>query len=307
MINNKNIKFPYYSGNIKNSRVQGVVSLDKFIFAHQNPNQDMTNLFEKIRKATQDGNIALKRNLKTNLFAFTPSVQIKLNERRKYTNITQFTGLMQLDFDGIETVETAKILKYHLFENHKEIVCSYLSPSGKGVKCLIRITKVGDVEQFKAIHKTVCKKFEIFDYFDTCTKNPILPLFLSIDKNILWRDFSECSVWSSEDWSKPKYETHRETKPIQLDSTNNYERRVRHIIKNRINAIVDNGHPQVRSAALVLGSRVAAGYIDRYDAENLITDLIINNSYLQKELNNYIKTALWGIENGMKNARYFNN
>jgi hypothetical protein len=307
MTSNKKIQFPYYSGQITDSKVKGYVTLDKFISAQQNPTRDMNNLFLKIREATEHKNIALKRSLKTNLFAFTPSVQIKLKERRKYTNIIQFTGLMQLDFDGIESKETAKDLKHYLFENYQQIVCSYLSPSGKGVKCLLRIKKVDNVDNFKAIHKAVREEFEKFDGFDNSTQNPILPLFLSLDKQILWREFSECTTWFKEDWSKPTYETHLEIQPLKIDPNNDYARRVKCITENRINAIVDNGHPQVRSTALVLGSRVCAGYIDRYDAEKLITNLIISNSYLQKELQNYIKTALWGIENGMKSPRYFNN
>ena len=307
MIKNNKIQFPYYSGNIKDSRVVGWVSLEKFIYAHQNPTKDMKVLFDKIREATLSGNIADKRALKTNLYAFTPSVHISTRERRKYTNIIRFTGLMQLDFDGIENTETAKDLKQYLFNNYQQIVCSYLSPSGNGVKCLLRITKASGVAQFKAIHKAVAEEFNQYDFFDYSTKNPTLPLFLSIDKDILWRDYSECTTWETEDWSEPKYETHTEIIPVKLDPKNDYARRVKCIIENRINAIVDNGHPQVRSAALVLGSRVGAGYIDRQDAERLIQNLIISNSYLQKELKNYIKTSLWGIENGIRSPRYFNN
>jgi len=77
------------------------------------------------------------------------------------------------------------------------------------------------------------------------------------------------------------------------------------LVINAINSITDNGHPQVRSASLILGSRVGAGYITQHEANALMENLIKSNGYLQKNIRGYIKTSKWGIDNGMNNPKYY--
>ena len=195
MKTSKNVKFPYYSGNIKLTKVIGYVTLEDFVNAHAMPKQSTYDIMEQVKAASAAGDLALKRQLKHKLYSFTPSVIIELGVGRKYENIKEWTSIMQLDFDGIETPEKAHELKYYLFTTYQCVICTYLSPSNKGVKCLIRITKPRDREHFRAIYKTVEKEFEQLGYFDTATKNAMLPLFLSIDTNIISRDFSQAVPW----------------------------------------------------------------------------------------------------------------
>jgi hypothetical protein len=297
---NKRIKFPYYSGNIYKPEVLGYVSLENFIYMHENPSQRSLKLFSEIRKAETP---EIKRNLKQKLFAFTPSVVIKPGESRVYDNIHRFTGLMQIDYDGL-TFDNSNWLKYHLFRHWPSVVCSYLSPSGRGVKCLLRTKIPLDVEHFKAMHKALTKGVMWRDKFDVSTKNCILPLFLSADRDILYRDFSEAEPWDLEDWSVTKHETMKTEKPASYlqDAGNS---RVLRILRRSINDIVDFGHPQVRTASLVLGSRVGAGYITESEARQEIESLIRQNPYLAKGVKNYINTANWGITEGIKNPKYY--
>ena len=301
------ILFPYYSGNIYKSESLGDVTLEQFIFSIKNTKPKFKTLFNNIKKAKEENNVALKRTLKQKLYSFTVSVKIDKGANRKYDNIKGFTGLMQIDLDGIDTIEEAINIKQHVFENNKEIVCAFLSPSRLGVKCLMRTIVPKDIEHYQAIHKTMVDHFGEYGYLDEATKNAILPMFLSYDENILYRSFEETEEWSKVDYSMPKYvrlnEKPTTSNPIVADK--NLTEKVIRIITNRFNSIFDNGHPQVRSTCLVLGSRVSAGYIDESEAIYLLEKNVNNNSYLQKNIRGYLKTGKWAIKEGMKSPKYF--
>lgn len=308
------IKFPYYSGYIRNPYVMGYISLSKFIEVHKNPDKKTVEIIEQISIASEQGNLKLKGKLKQRLTAFTPSTFIALRDARKYKNIQAFTGLMQIDLDKIKTEQEAVDLKDHIFHQHEEIVCAYLSPSRRGVKALMRIkppSMIGGIysreyaiDKYKAMHKAVEREFEEYGYFDSATKNSILPLFLSYDKDIVSRSLEECKVWTKEKWIDKEYENLNTTQTFKYD-TDGSRNRATDLVINAIKGIVDNGHPQVRTASLILGSRVGAGYITRWEAEALMENLIKSNNYLQKNIRGYILTSKWGIKNGINNPKYY--
>lgn len=309
MRTNKDIKFNYYTGNIFDTKPLGIIRLEQFIAANQNPSIKTLELLEDIRQATADKNLKLKRQLKHQLYAFTPSVIISEGGTRRYADVAEWTGLMQIDLDGIETIEEAIQIKNHIFEGYREIVCAFISPSGKGVKCLMKTIIPRNKQHYKALHSSMVDTFEEYSYLDLATKNAMLPLFISADEDILFRDYNECDAWAQENWTKTEYVQLNDTLPNNFSIDNiggDYNtKKVVRITESRINNIMDCGHPQVRSTALILGSRVAAGYIDVSEARNLITSLIQNNSYLKKDLRNYLSTANWGISEGMKAPKYF--
>jgi hypothetical protein len=298
------IQFPYYSGNIKNSRVLGHVSLDDFIKKHKEPHTDTLKILSSVEDAVLKGDLEEKKRLKTQLYSFTPSIIVNIGERRIYKNIVEFTGLMQIDLDGIPTEQEATDLKEHIFHEHEELVCCYLSPSKRGIKALMRIVKPKDVAHYKALHKGVAKEFLDYGYFDTATKNPILPLFLSYDKDILYRPFNKAEVWFKSEWEKKTYFQLNDAPTTSDRTAKDYEKVVR-ILTTTINEITDNGHPQVVRASLILGSRVGAGYLTTSDARYLIENLIKNNNYLSKGTAGYVKTAMWGIDNGINNPKFY--
>lgn len=78
------------------------------------------------------------------------------------------------------------------------------------------------------------------------------------------------------------------------------------MFREKIRAIGADGHPQMRRACLILGSRCGAGYIDAFEAEQLAQSEIQMNQYLQKDLKNYITTSKWAINEGRKNPKDYN-
>jgi hypothetical protein len=305
-MSNKEIKFPYYSGNIRFTKAIGHVTLEQFINSHKKPLPQIIKVLDKVAAASKAGDTKLKRLLKHQLFSFTPSVIIPLMQKRKYDNIESFTGLMQLDFDGLDGKQDAKDLRNILIRDHNQIVCSYLSPSMLGVKALLKITKCEDVRQYKAIHKAMVNEFGIYDCLDESTKNAMLPLFLSSDESIMYRDYDECDTFSEEDWSEPTYVNLVDEPANHPPTSNDYHYlKTIELFKSKIGIIVDNGHPQMRNACLVLGSRSGAGYIDKQEAISLATVEIHNNMYFHKDTLGYLKTATWAIEQGISNPKYY--
>jgi len=302
-MDNKSVFFPYYSGNIKLTKPMGYVSLERFIKVHKQPLTTTVQTMEKIKKCTDPKE---KRKLKHKLYSFTPSCIIREREKRMYANIDRYTGLMQLDFDKIDTPQNAENIKRWVFEQN-ETVCSYYSPSG-GVKALIRITIPTTKEQYIRLHNAVTEKYEETGFFDVATKNAVLPLFLSIDENILYRDYSQCIPWKLEKRIEIKHASLNDlpTTPNfnSKDQEYQYTKTIR-ILRHKIQGISDNGHPQVRSASLVLGSRVGAGYLDKQNAIIEISNFIKQNSYLSKGTRGYLDTAEWGINQGMNNPKYY--
>lgn len=299
---NNDIIFPYYSGNIKLTKVMGHVSLNKFIDVHAFPTGKTIELIKSIQNCKDSKE---KRILKHNLYAFTPSVFIDRWRKRKYSSIQKYTGLMQIDLDGINDINISEDLKKWVFEQ-PECVCSYLSPSNN-VKALIRINKPKTQDEYIRLHNAVTEKYESTGYFDSATKNAVLPLFLSVDSEILFRDYSQAIPWDIEKIIEIEHVSLNNKPQPNFNSTSQkyyYDKTIR-ILTNKINSISNNGHPQVRSAALILGSRVAANYINKQDAIIEITNLIKQNKYLSKGIQGYIDTSIWGINQGFNKPKYY--
>ena len=305
------VKFQWYNGNIKDTTPRGLVSLNTFIDSHRNPTEKIMSVFDAIEKASSEGNVNLKKQLKSNhLFYFTPGALF--DNGRKYTNIKSFTGLAQIDIDGLEKDEAID-LKEYLFETYKEFFCIYLSPSRRGVKGLIRIPIVKDVKEYKEYYQGIENELDWIAGFDSAPKNLALPLFISYDLDILSRNNAE--VWSKKgDLLGENIENLSSKKPIVFNvegdetvyKSKAYFKKISlDLFENKINSINDNGHPTLRGACLVLGSRCGAGYLSTGEALNAAQYLIKNNSYLSKGISNYIKTANWAINQGFSNPKYY--
>jgi hypothetical protein len=280
---------------VKSNKPLGFVSLDYFIKSTKNPKPHIINVFDNIYQAEISGNNELKSELKqNNLFYFTPCVIV--DEFRRYVNITAFTGLLVLDFDHISD---ASEFKKYLYDTYPFIICAYLSPSKMGVKCLVKIPVCKNINEFKAYFFGLQVEMKQYRGYDSATQNAVLPLFQSIDKELLYRD--NAATWDI----KGKNPRAIEKNPLKKYCTPLYsdikKNRVIKIIESSINKISNNGHPQLRSACIAAGGYIASRYIDYYEAENIIFSLIECNSYLQKGISGYKKTAKWAINEGMKN------
>ena len=76
--------------------------------------------------------------------------------------------------------------------------------------------------------------------------------------------------------------------------------------KNKIQAIDGVGHPILRDASVTLGGYVASSYLGYIDAVELAKSLISQNTYLQKGISGYQKTAIQSINVGMSKPIIFN-
>ena len=295
----EDIKFQYYSGNIYSNEPKGMLSLGAFIETHRSPKVSTVSVIEMIREANAKGDIKLKKSLKEKgLFFVTPAVVVE--GTRKYEDILEFTGVAQIDFDGIDN---AYELKDYLFKSYREFFCVYVSPSG-GVKGLIRIPICKDVAQFQDYYRALEEEFETLDGFDPAPKNAVLPLFISYDYFILSRDNPK--VWTKKKKEETSYHKMYPLPPMPYQAGNSKQKkRAINTIKKMINSIVNNGHPQLRSACLILGTRVGAGYIDYSDASAEIEYLIKSNHYLSKGVTGYLTTAQWALKQGVKTPKYY--
>lgn len=307
------IKFQWYDGDISRPVPRGFLTLHKFIETHQNPTSKILDTFDRIEKAVNAKDKKLRNEIKQNeLYYFTPSAIFKPKFNRRYENIIEFTGLAQIDVDDLEEDEAVD-LKHWLFDNYQEFYCVYLSPSRRGVKGIMRIPVVSSIDEFKEYYQAIENEMEWMPGFDSSPKNMALPLFISYDTDILWRESAKAWDLKSElqadsldnlrseptlspivDGGEEVYKSGAYFRKITLD-----------IYGSKLNNITDSGHPQLRGASLVLGSRVGAGYLSQSDAEQYAEWCIRSNNYLKKGIDGYIKTMRWAIRQGINNPKYY--
>ena len=169
----------------------------------------------------------------------------------------------------------------------------------------MRIPICKDVKEYQDYYRAIEEEFETYDGFDPAPKNAVLPLYISHDVFIRYRE--NAKVWSIK---KEVVQDLRELYPIPrkqykpLKSNDKNKNRAINTVRKMINGIIDSpGHFQLRSASLIFGTRVGYGYVDYYEAKQELENLCRANSYLSKGLEGYIITANWGLENGLKTPK----
>lgn len=288
--------FQYYNGNVKIPKPMGEINLDYICQTVKNPSDKMKSIFNSIALAEKKGDMKLKATLKqNNLYYVTPCVFTN-GKGRKYDNIISFTGLLVLDFDHIDNSEE---FKRFMFNKYKCIICAFLSPSKRGVKFVVRIPIVNTVDVFKSYYYGIGVEMEKYKGWDGSGQNCILPLFLSWDEDILIRDDYE--VWQKKGVKHNAFKAFSgDVKTEIVEVAEGDKGIVMRNIKKSFESIVDNGHPQLRSACVSLGGFVASGYISESEAFSFVSGLIEAHGYLSKGVSGYKKTAKTAIQIGMK-------
>jgi len=301
MFSLEEIKFQYYPARVESKKPLGIVTLFEMLKANSQPNDRLKRVFRLISICEKYGNLKRKSTIKqNNLYYFTPCVYSN-GHGRKYVDIEFFTGLLVLDFDHIENAEE---FKYFLFEKYSCIIAAIISPSKKGVKFIVKIPVVSSTDEFKSYFYGIGLEMEKYKGFDGTGQNCILPLFLSYDPDLLFRE--NPTEWNTKGKKKDEFKASN-VAPVKIDSTDRDKAIVQKIIMSAVDKIVDTGHPQIRAAAVTLGGYVATGYIDQVEAENFINSLIANNSYLRKGVEGYQKTAKSAINIGMQSQLFLSN
>jgi hypothetical protein len=287
--------FNYYEADIKRSTPLGSVTLEYLINAIRTPKKDIRNVFEEIRIAEENKDMATKQALKSKLYSFTPCVYV--NGPRKYSNIQHWTGLLVLDFDHLAS-DVAVEFKEYLFNEYKCIITAWLSASRHGVRALVKIPICTSVDEFKQYYAGIERHLNCYNGFDTAPKNCILPMFISYDADILHR--TDAQTWSTKhiEIVRPAVKQY-----IIDDKTSVIEK----IIAKRINTITDTGHIILRATSYLLGGYVGANYIDYNDAISLINNLIDSQSYLSKKPDVYKQTAKQMVDKGLNFPTYLQN
>lgn len=289
------LSFQYFPAKIYESTPLGKLTLRQFLDVHKTPKESTVEVIEQIKIAAKNNDLKLKDSLKqNNLFSFVPSVILDGNGRA-YSNIVDFNPIILCEFDKIDN---ATELKKSLFERMKCVVASWISPSGRGLKLLIRIPKPKSIDEYKQYYCGLAYYLSNIEGFDGVNFNCVLPLFLSYDKDILIReDATEWVIRGGKINAFKVYECDYEPNDEITEETT---KKVIDKVNFLIGRIEDNGHTQLLSISTLLGGWCGFNLISLEDADTLICEAIENNNYLSKNIKGYQKTAKEMLRRGLK-------
>jgi hypothetical protein len=171
------------------------------------------NLILKCRAALANGDEKLYSSLKSKLPAVTFCGEFK--NIRKASEVSLYNNLMILDIDHISSDELQGIKT--TLSNDKYVLSLWESPSGKGLKCLIKIDS--DYEKHKAVFNSLKNYF--FDNYeielDVSGKDISRLCFSSWDENIFFNTNAKVYVGFEEEIEKKSTKSvDNETKNISL-------------------------------------------------------------------------------------------
>ncbi len=169
----------------KRGRIKGKMD----IIAAINEGKKYIKQIEEIRKIDKSTNHALYNDLKSKLFAFTPSC-ICNGETLKKKNVVKINNIIAIDIDASDNPTLS-------VDNMKEIVtklpfvryCS-LSAGGKGIYCLIPFLKeFANKENFKEVFNALQRDFkEVGITIDKQCSDYTRQRYVSYDTNEYWND-----------------------------------------------------------------------------------------------------------------------
>jgi len=99
---------------------------------------------------------------------------------RANSNLIQSSGLAMLDFDHVEDLQ--KLRNY--VDNEVYTFCSFISPSGDGLKVLVKIPLVDNDKDYKSFYLELQKYYNKFSETDDSTKDISRATYLSYDPNL---------------------------------------------------------------------------------------------------------------------------
>lgn len=287
------VSFQFFPARIWEAKPLGTLTLRLFLDRLKNPTQETVEVIEKIKIAAKTDDLKEKDRLKQNfLYSFVPSVILDGNGRG-LINIIDYNPIMLVEFDKINH---ASELKQRLFNNLKSVLAAWISPSGRGLKLLIRIPKPKSVENYKEYYCGLAYYLSQYEGFDGVNYNIVLPLFLSYDRDILIREDAE--EWTQRGGKISAFKVYEGELNVPEEINDKIKNRIVDKITYLVNQIDDNAHPKIRNIATVLG-----GYCSQYGfliekADDLICNLISKNSYMKKNINGYCRTAKDFIRKG---------
>lgn len=175
----------------KRGRIKGKMDIKKAI----NEGKNYINQINEIRKIDKATNYALYKDLKSKLFAFTPSCICK-GKTLKKDNVVHINNIIAIDIDGSDNPTLS-------VEQMKEIVTQlpfvrYCAKSvgGKGIYCLIPFKKeFANKDNFKEVFLSLQNLFaEMGIIIDKSCSNYNRQRYVSYDDNEYWND--HCIIYN---------------------------------------------------------------------------------------------------------------
>lgn len=291
-------EFSWFKSPVANIVPNGSVTLMDMLRAIKKPKKAVIEVLNQIEQASLDGDEKTKTELKQhNLFYFTPCVS--LSERR-YAGISNFTGYLVAEFDKLGEKKARKIKK-KVFNRFKSCICAFMSPSGNGCKFIFRIPCVTSVEEFKEYFFGLAYFLDQIEGFDPSAQSPVLPLFLSYDKDILIRKERELEVWTQKGVNIKSMNL-KATEVQEEDFENNPSERDVNYIKSCVNTVFNKieeeqtAHDHIKKISLVVGGYCGNGYMPIQDAFDFLCMKIEESDYCSKSPTTY-KNTCWTMLN----------
>jgi len=274
------IKFQFYPNNIKIVKPLGEITLGEFLKSIKHPKPRFMQLFKDIEEARRVGDLKRKAELKQGLFYTTPAIYSD-GKGRSYENIVAYNGVACVDVDGLEP-EYAREFQKYLFDSYPFFIATYLSPSRKGVRGLVRIPVVETVEEYKQFYYGLLSVLQDYKGIDYCLKNPALPQYWTYDTEMLYR--LDATIFDRKGIQLDEFKiSDTEIEPLSNPSEEDREG-IKLLLKRMISKvdIEQTGHILVRSAGLMGGAYYGQGYFTFDEMKDYLFELIDNSDYLQK-------------------------
>jgi hypothetical protein len=180
---------------------------------------------------------------------------------RSNSNLKTHSGLACLDFDDVNDLDDLK----EQVNKDKYTFCSFISPSGDGLKLLVKIPSVGSNEDYQEYYVELINYFSKYHKLDKGTKDIARACYLSCDKDLYLNNESELFT---ERFYKP---LPKESKIINIPITDKNEvaERLDKWFQKRWNSVNRNNnlHAYARQMnAFGVDKNTCESYLFRYDS-----------------------------------------
>lgn len=278
-----------YKLNIWNhlSQNKGTGTLEYFYDVIKSTNFKRHVEFIKISNLNGDEKTALA--LKQSLPAITVSGIYKEKESRTSGNLIEYTGLMVLDIDKLES----KLKVNEVFNNIVEInhtMLAFISPSGYGIKIIVRTNNV-ESNQHTYFYKKLVKHYEdiLKVKLDSSTCDLSRLCFLSYDPNAYYNP--NAKIFEFEELTNSQINlknVQKTTEKIPDDSL--FELKMKEAINFTTNAQpYEKGK---RNNFVYLLAKNCSGYgLNESEVQNFIIDNYAEDDFSADEIQNSINSA----------------
>lgn len=272
----ENVNLSFYKSHTQNKGT--LVLLKNVLFSIEQPAQEVKDIILELRK-TQ--NKDLKAKLPAVTFAGT-------FEARTKETLLDHSGLIILDFDKFDNEDILLQERLKLQQN-PFVYCVFVSPSGNGLKVLIKIPK-STAEEHTRRYNSIYKYFDK-TYLDKSGKDIVRLCYLSYDKDIfineeavIYEGIEELPAIPKQAILTPIYTT----KSYVIDNA-----------VNMVNKAVDGEkHIKILGAGNLIGGAAASGEIDETDGYTAVENEITKMNLSPNDYKDAVKTLKKGIANG---------